>query len=184
MIGLGRFGTALALELVDTGHEVLGIDNDEAVVQKLSTAITQTVQADSTSSEALAEIDIQNFDRVVVAIGTNIESSILTTSLLLEIGIKEIWAKADTEAHGRILQQLGVHHVVFPESDMGRRIAHQVGGDQEVAGEAHLADDADLVLFIRVVRHKRRRGESGPPLVVSARVAEPHPEAIWDSGKR
>jgi trk system potassium uptake protein TrkA len=130
VIGLGRFGTALALELVDTGHEVLGIDNDEAVVQKLSTAITQTVQADSTSSEALAEIDIQNFDRVVVAIGTNIESSILTTSLLLEIGIKEIWAKADTEAHGRILQQLGVHHVVFPESDMGRRIAHQVGGDQ------------------------------------------------------
>lgn len=130
VIGLGRFGTALALELVETGHEVLGIDNDEAVVQGLANQVTQTIQADSTSPEALAEIDIQNFDRVVVSIGSNIEASILTASLLLEIGIREIWAKADTEAHGKILKQLGVHHVVFPESDMGRRIAHQVGGDQ------------------------------------------------------
>lgn len=130
VIGLGRFGSSLSLELVATGHEVLGIDADENLVQTFSTQITQTVQADSTSPEALAEIDIQNFDRVVVAIGSNVEASILTASLLLEIGIKEIWAKADTDAHGRILKQLGVHHVVFPESDMGRRIAHQVGGDQ------------------------------------------------------
>lgn len=130
VIGLGRFGSSLALELVATGHEVLGIDNDEDLVQTFSTQITQTIQADSTSPEALAEIDIKNFDRVVIAIGTNIEASILTASLLLQIGINEIWAKADTEAHGRILTQLGIHHVVFPESDMGRRIAHQVGGDQ------------------------------------------------------
>lgn len=130
VIGLGRFGASLAMELVSTGHEVLGIDLHEDLVQTYSTQITQTIQADSTSPEALAEIDIKNFERVVVAIGTNIEASILTASLLLEIGIKEIWAKADTDAHGRILKQLGVHHVVFPESDMGRRIAHQVGGDQ------------------------------------------------------
>jgi trk system potassium uptake protein TrkA len=130
VIGLGRFGASLAIELVSTGHEVLGIDLHEDLVQTYSTQITQTIQADSTSPEALAEIDIKNFERVVVAIGTNIEASILTASLLLEIGIKEIWAKADTDAHGRILKQLGVHHVVFPESDMGRRIAHQVGGDQ------------------------------------------------------
>jgi trk system potassium uptake protein TrkA len=130
VIGLGRFGSSLAIELVATGHEVLGIDVSEELVQTYSTQVTQTIQADSTSPEALAEIDIKNFERVVVAIGTNIEASILTASLLLEIGIKEIWAKADTDAHGRILKQLGVHHVVFPESDMGRRIAHQVGGDQ------------------------------------------------------
>jgi trk system potassium uptake protein TrkA len=129
VIGLGRFGAALSLELVETGHEVLGIDIDEQLVQSFSTQITQTVQADSTSPEALTEIDINNFERVVVAIGSNVEASILTASLLLELGIKEIWAKADTDAHGRILQQLGVHHVVFPESDMGRRVAHQVGGD-------------------------------------------------------
>lgn len=130
VIGLGRFGASLSLELVSTGHEVLGIDVDEQLVQTFSTQITQTVQADSTSPDALNEIDIKNFERVVIAIGTNIEASILTASLLLELGIKEIWAKADTDAHGRILKQLGVHHVVFPESDMGRRIAHQVGGDQ------------------------------------------------------
>lgn len=130
VIGLGRFGSSLALELVDTDHEVLGIDINESLVQSFSTQITQTVQADATSPEALAEIDIQNFERVVVAIGENIEASILTASLLLQIGIKEIWAKADTAAHGRILKQIGVHHVVFPEHDMGKRIAHQVGGDQ------------------------------------------------------
>ncbi len=130
VIGLGRFGSALAIELVDTGHDVLGIDFSEELVQRYSEDITQTIQADSTSRQALNEVNIQNFERVMVSIGTNIEASILTCSLLLEMGIREIWAKADTDAHGRILKQLGVHHVVFPESDMGRRIAHQVGGDQ------------------------------------------------------
>lgn len=130
VIGLGRFGAALAMELVDTGHDVLGIDVSEDLVQRYSEEITQTIQADSTSRQALNEVNIQNFERVMVSIGTNIEASILTCSLLLEMGIREIWAKADTDAHGRILKQLGVHHVVFPESDMGRRIAHQVGGDQ------------------------------------------------------
>lgn len=130
VIGLGRFGAALAKELVATGHDVLGVDTDEQLVQELSPKITQTVQADSTSVDALLEINIQNFDRIVVAIGSNVEASILTASLLLDLGIKDIWAKANTEAHGRILKQIGISHVVFPEEDMGRRIAHQVGGDQ------------------------------------------------------
>ena len=129
VIGLGRFGSSLALELVDTDHEVLGIDSNESVVQSYSTQITQTVQADATSPEALAEIDIQNFERVVVAIGENIEASILTASLLLQMGVKQVWAKANSAAHGKILRQLGVHHVIFPEYEMGRRVAHMVTGE-------------------------------------------------------
>jgi trk system potassium uptake protein TrkA len=130
VIGLGRFGCALARELMVTGREVLGIDTDEKVVQDLATDLTRTVTADCTNIEVLRELGLSSFDRVVVAIGSDIESSILTASLLVEIGVKEVWAKATSEAHGRILRQIGVHHVVFPENDMGKRVAHQVGGDQ------------------------------------------------------
>ena len=130
VIGLGRFGTALAMELMETGREVLGIDSDERLVQNLSVELTRAVTADCTSRDVLEELGLADFDRVVVAIGSDIESSILTASLLVEVGVKEVWAKATSEAHGRILRQIGVHHVVFPESDMGKRVAHQVGGDQ------------------------------------------------------
>ena len=130
MIGLGRFGTALAKELMETGREVLGIDNDERLVQNLAVELTRAVTADCTNRDVLEELGLADFDRVVVAIGSDIESSILTASLLVEVGVKEVWAKATSEAHGRILKQIGVHHVVFPESDMGKRVAHQVGGDQ------------------------------------------------------
>lgn len=130
VIGLGRFGSALALELMATGREVLGIDTVEQTVQDLAPELTRVVIADSTSIDALQELGLANFDRVVVAIGSDVEASILTASLLIEIGVKEVWAKAISVAHGRILRQIGVHHVVFPETDMGKRVAHQVGGDQ------------------------------------------------------
>ena len=93
VIGLGRFGTALAKELMETGREVLGIDNDERLVQNLSVELTRAVTADCTNRDVLEELGLANFDRVVVAIGSDIESSILTASLLIEIGVKEVWAK-------------------------------------------------------------------------------------------
>ena len=130
VIGLGRFGTALAKELMETGREVLGIDSDEKLVQDLSVSLTKAVTANCTNRDVLEELGIAEFDRVVVAIGSDLESSILTASLVVELGVKEVWAKATSEAHGRILKQIGVHHVVFPENDMGKRVAHQVGGDQ------------------------------------------------------
>jgi trk system potassium uptake protein TrkA len=128
VIGLGRFGTALALELIAAGTEVLGIDSDEEIVQSLNGQLTHVVRADSTNEEALKQLAVPEFDRAVVAIGTDIQASILTTSLLLKFGIPDIWAKAVSDAHGQIFDQLGVQHVIYPEKDMGRRVAHLVRG--------------------------------------------------------
>lgn len=128
VIGLGRFGRALALELVDEDTEVLGIDENAEVVQAVSGSLTHAVRADSTKEDALRQLGVHEFDRAVVAIGSDLEASILTASLLISFGIENVWAKAISKAHGRILDQLGVHHVVYPEHDMGQRVAHLVRG--------------------------------------------------------
>ncbi|MEV8296510.1 MULTISPECIES: TrkA family potassium uptake protein [Streptomyces] len=128
VIGLGRFGRALALELADEETEVLGIDENADIVQALSGSLTHVVRADSTKEDALRQLGVHEFERAVVAIGTDLEASILTASLLISFGIDNVWAKATSEAHGRILTQLGVHHVVYPEHDMGQRVAHLVRG--------------------------------------------------------
>ena len=126
VIGLGRFGSALALELQALGHEVLGIDLDTELVQQYAPLLTRTVTADSTSPDAMRELGVDTFERVVVAIGVDLEANILTVSMLKEISKAEVWAKAMSDSHGRILKQLGVDHVIFPEKDMGKRIAHSV----------------------------------------------------------
>jgi len=128
VIGLGRFGEAVALELMQQNTEVLGIDGDLRRVDSLSGQLTQVMAADSTSEDALRQLSVHEFDRAVVAIGSNLEASILTASVLLGFGIPNVWAKAVTHAHARILTQIGVHHVVRPEHDMGHRVAHLVGG--------------------------------------------------------
>ncbi|WP_208324085.1 TrkA family potassium uptake protein [Diaminobutyricimonas sp. TR449] len=128
VIGLGRFGTSLSLELMAAGTEVLGIDSDEEIVQSLNARLTHVVRSDSTSEEALRQLGVQEFDRAVVAIGSDIQASILTTSMLIRFGIPDIWAKAVSDAHGQIFEQLGVKHVIYPEKDMGRRVAHLVRG--------------------------------------------------------
>ena len=128
VVGLGRFGTSLALELMASGTEVLGVDGDEEIVQSLNGQLTQVVRADATRLDVLEQLAIGEFDRVVVAIGTDITASILTASLLLQLRVPVIWAKAVDERHGAVLEQLGVHRVVYPEKDMGRRVAHLVRG--------------------------------------------------------
>ena len=120
VIGLGRFGSSLALELMAGGTDVLGIDVDEDLVQALNGQLTQVVRADSTKEEALRQLAVDEFDRVVVAIGDDISASILTCSVLLSLKIPVIWAKVGDDRHGLILEQLGVHHVIYPEKDMGR----------------------------------------------------------------
>ena len=128
VIGLGRFGKSLALELVKEGVEVLGIDGDHRVVQSLAGRLTHVVEADSTDEEAMRQVSLQDFDRAVIAIGTDLESSILSASVALKLGVPNIWAKAVSESHARILAQIGAHHVVRPEHDMGKRVAHLVRG--------------------------------------------------------
>jgi trk system potassium uptake protein TrkA len=143
VIGLGRFGSSLATELVKSGHQVLGIDTDERIVQNLATTLTHVVSADTTDEDNLRELGLQDMDSAVVAIGADLEASILTASLLLQIGVKQVWAKANSQAHGRILKQIGVHNVIFPEYDMGRRVAHQVSG--ESLDYVHIDEDFVMV---------------------------------------
>jgi trk system potassium uptake protein len=128
VIGLGRFGTALALELARGGTEVLAVDARPDIVQRLSGQLGHVVTADSTDPDALTEIGIADFNRVVVAIGNDLEASILTTALLTELETRDIWAKAVSRQQATILERIGAHHVVFPEQDMGERIAHLVAG--------------------------------------------------------
>jgi len=128
VIGMGRFGRALALELVREGTDVLAIDSRPDLVARMTGKLTHVVAADSTDLDSLRELGIPDFRRAVVAIGNDIQASILTTSLLVELGIPAIWAKAVNEQHGRILRRVGAHHVVFPEHDMGERVAHTVQG--------------------------------------------------------
>lgn len=146
VIGLGRFGSSLALELVNGGHQVLGIDNDEKIVQNLAGQLTHVVSADTTDEETLKELGLADLDCAVVAIGADLEASILTTSLLLQLGVKQLWVKANSTAHGKILEQIGAHHVIFPEHEMGRRVAHQVTG--ESLDYVHIDEDFVMVKAI------------------------------------
>ncbi|WP_201748161.1 potassium channel family protein [Aquabacterium fontiphilum] len=128
VIGLGRFGEAVAQALHELGHDVLAIDDNADSVMTLSGKLPHVVQADTTDIETLKQLAVQEFSHAVVSIGTNLEASVLTVLNLSQIGLKDIWAKATTPQHGRILERVGAHHVVYPESDMGERVAHLVTG--------------------------------------------------------
>jgi trk system potassium uptake protein TrkA len=128
VVGLGRFGGQVAASLVNLGHEVLGIDADPHIVQDWSDRLTQVVEADSTDTEALRQLGVQDFARAVVGIGTNLEASVLTVLTLAEIGVPEIWAKAISTKHGKILSSVGARHVIYPEAEMGERVAHLITG--------------------------------------------------------
>lgn len=128
VVGLGRFGSAISLALSRLGHEVVAIDANMDLVQEFSGSLTHVVQADATSEAALRQIGAGDLDVAVVAIGSDIEASVLATSALIDIGVKEVWAKAITRAHGRILERIGANHVVFPEAEVGERVAHLLTG--------------------------------------------------------
>ena len=128
VIGLGRFGEAVAVRMVELGHEVIGIDGNAEIVQKLADDLPHVVQADSTEVEALMALGVNEVDFAVVAIGSSLEGSVLSVLALQELGVKQIWAKASTRQHGLILGRLAVTKVVYPEADRGKALADQLCG--------------------------------------------------------
>ena len=126
VIGLGRFGSAMASTLAELGHDVIGVDGDEERVRQLADVITHAIQLDATDAKALRAAGIQDVKVAVVSIGENIESSLLVVMQLRELGIETIVAKAVTPLHGRILEKLGVSRVIFPEREMAIRLAHSL----------------------------------------------------------
>lgn len=142
VIGLGRFGGALARELAEHGVEVIGVDLDDSVVAEFADVLAYASRADATDEVVLRQLGIDEVSRVVIAIGSDLEASILVASRILKLGNRHIWAKAISETHAEILHQLGIGNVISPENDMGRRLAHLIRG--------HISDflpiDEDFVL--------------------------------------
>ncbi|WP_150307173.1 potassium channel family protein [Planctomonas psychrotolerans] len=128
VIGLGRFGAATAGQLARLDREVLAIDESQALVQKWSDRITHAVQADARSIEALEQLGAREFSIGVVAVGSSIEASVLITANLVDLKIPQIWAKAISKSHGKILERIGANHVIYPEAEAGERVAHLVSG--------------------------------------------------------
>lgn len=124
VIGLGRFGSSVARTLSRMGFDVLAVDTDEERVNDISEEVTYAVQVDAMDEQALKSLGIRNFDVVIVAIGQEVQSSILVTVMLKEMGVPRVVAKAMSELHGKVLQKVGADMVVFPERDMGVRVAH------------------------------------------------------------
>jgi trk system potassium uptake protein TrkA len=128
VIGLGRFGAATAGQLDRLGREVLAIDMSDGLVQKWSERITHTVQADAKNIDALRQIGAAEFSIAVVAVGSSIEASVLITANLVDLKVPQIWAKAISKSHGKILERIGANHVIYPEAEAGERVAHLVSG--------------------------------------------------------
>ncbi|MPV50470.1 MULTISPECIES: TrkA family potassium uptake protein [unclassified Pseudactinotalea] len=127
VIGLGRFGAALAVTLDELGKDVLAVERDEELIHHWAGRIP-LVEADATNPEALEQLGARDFPIAVVGVGTSLEASVLITGNLVDLGTSLIWAKAISSEHGRILKRIGAHHVVYPEHDAGTRVAHLVSG--------------------------------------------------------
>lgn len=153
VIGLGRFGQNVAKSLYNMGEDVLAIDKDEATVAEIAPYVTHAVQADATDEKALKALGLRNFDVAVVTIGSNIQASILITMLCKEIGISYVLAKAQNELHGKVLYKTGADKVVFPERDMGFRIAHNLSASNiidyiEIAGDLRIVEIAMIDAWV------------------------------------
>ncbi len=143
-IGCGRFGSSLALKLMEMGAEVMVIDKNEEVIQNIADKVTYAVQADVTDENTLKSLGIRNFDVAVISIGADIQSSILVTLVAKEVGIKYIVAKAQNESHSKVLYKIGADRVVFPEREMGVRIAKNLVSDN-ILDYIQLAPDYSIM---------------------------------------
>jgi trk system potassium uptake protein TrkA len=126
IIGLGNFGYYLATHLYEKGHDVLAIDKDHNLVQKIKDHVTQAVVADATDFKTMDSLSIHEMDAAVVCIGTDLDASIHTTLILKDVGARQVYAKAVTEAHGRILLKVGAQEILFPEKDLAISLAERL----------------------------------------------------------
>lgn len=126
IIGIGKFGESIATNLYKMGHDVLAVDIDEERVQYIANKVTHAVQADATEEGTLEALGVKHFDGAVVTIGESVQASILITMLCKELGIRHVLAKAQNELHAKVLYKIGADRVVFPERDMGLRVAHSL----------------------------------------------------------
>ncbi|UCZ53452.1 TrkA family potassium uptake protein [Bacillus shivajii] len=151
IIGLGRFGGSVCKELIKLGHEVLVMDNREHKVNEYANIATHSVVADSTDEKTLKSLGIRNFDYVIVSIGDDIQASILTTLVLKELEISQVWVKAKNDYHHKVLAKIGADMIVHPEKDMGRRIAQQLS-DEKVIDYIELSDRYSIVELIATTK--------------------------------
>jgi trk system potassium uptake protein len=165
VIGLGRFGGSMCKALSDQGMEVLAIDIDEDRVNEFSNIVTHAVIADSTDEAVLKSLGIRNFQHVVVAIGDNLQSSILTTLILKEMGVEKITVKAQNDYHEKVLRKIGADKIIHPERDMGVRIAHQIVSNN-VLDYLELSDEHSIV---ELVATQKMDGKSLIELDIRAR---------------
>ncbi|MGM0688375.1 MAG: potassium channel family protein [Bacillota bacterium] len=126
VIGAGRFGLSVARTLYSQGYDVMVVDKNEALIQQISGELTNVVKADATSEASLKALGIEDFDAVVIAIGDDVQASIMAAILVVEMGAKKTLAKAQNETQGKVLRKLGINKVVFPERDMGQKLAHSL----------------------------------------------------------
>jgi len=147
VLGLGRFGESLAKSLCQLGHEVLAVDSDQELVDAIAPYVTQAIQIDATDEGALQSLGVRNFDAAIVAIGQNMRDSILVCVLLKELGTPYLIAKATDDLHAKVLRKVGVDRVIFPERDMGMRLAKSLL-TPNVLEMIDLSDDYQLVEII------------------------------------
>lgn len=147
VIGLGRFGGSICRALAEQGMEVMAIDNNDDRVNEFSMIATHAVMGDSTDESVLKSLGIRNFDHVIVAIGDDIQASILTTLILKELGVNNITVKAQNDYHEKVLRKIGADHVVHPERDMGKRIAHNIVSNN-VLDYLELSDEHSIVEIV------------------------------------
>lgn len=147
VIGLGRFGQSVALSLASMGHQVLAVDKSPTEVEKIADYVTEAMRADAMDEEFLRDIDIAGYDAVVVAMAQNIEASIMVCMLLNDLGVENIVAKAHSKLHGEVLEKIGVKRIIYPEWDMGERVARMLTSSHRMLDYIELSPEHSVVEF-------------------------------------
>ena len=193
ILGLGRFGRALARTLVEMGHDVMGVDANEAVVEKMAPVLTNCVQADVMDEQTLLSLGVTNFDIVVVGIGnSDMQASIFTTLMLKEMGVEHVVCKVSSNKHARILLKLGADRVVYPERDMGMRFAHSIAQSDvlefiELSEEYSMMEiNAPKYLIGKSLKESDVRSKYNINIVAIKRgkkiMVNPTPDAVLEQG--